>query len=190
MWAASTWVSAISSSAAVSAAETRSVGVLLATTSSAGPPKSYPSTSITSHVPKMIASSAPGMVSSGEIALTWSGATDNVGVTGYRVFRGTTQIASLGGSATSYTETNLAPLGIRLTLVDHGASEDGGAVVLGDEAEPVEPRCPTGGEMSLDADFVLRDARVATGRSVVGAVVRGHRWTVRTNRVSAHHHMW
>ena len=38
----------------------------------------------------------------------WQASTDNVGVTGYRVYRGTTQIASLGASATSYTDTGLA----------------------------------------------------------------------------------
>ena len=32
-----------------------------------------------------------------------------MGVTGYRVFRGTTQIATPGPSATSYTDTGLAP---------------------------------------------------------------------------------
>jgi fibronectin type 3 domain-containing protein len=45
----------------------------------------------------------------GQVALTWQASTDNVGVTGYRVFRGTTQIASLGSSATAYTDTGLAP---------------------------------------------------------------------------------
>ena len=45
----------------------------------------------------------------GQVALNWQASTDNVGVTGYRVFRGTTQIASLGAGATSYTDTGLAP---------------------------------------------------------------------------------
>ena len=45
----------------------------------------------------------------GQVALTWQASTDNVGVAGYRVYRGTTQIASLGASATSHTETGLAP---------------------------------------------------------------------------------
>jgi fibronectin type 3 domain-containing protein len=46
--------------------------------------------------------------SAGQVALSWQLATDNVGVTGYRVFRGSTQVASLGGTATSYADTGLA----------------------------------------------------------------------------------
>src|SRR6185503_19686508 len=41
------------------------------------------------------------------IALTWTASTDNVGVTGYRVREGTTQVGS--GTATSFTVTALAP---------------------------------------------------------------------------------
>ena len=37
-----------------------------------------------------------------------AGLEDNVGVTGYKVYRGTTEIASLGTAATSYTDTGLA----------------------------------------------------------------------------------
>ena len=53
---------------------------------------------------------APTLTSTGattnSITLSWSGSTDNVGVTGYRVFRGSTQIATVRG--TSYTDTGLA----------------------------------------------------------------------------------
>jgi fibronectin type 3 domain-containing protein len=45
----------------------------------------------------------------GQVALSWQASTDNVGVTGYRVFRGTTQIASLGAAARSHSDTGLAP---------------------------------------------------------------------------------
>jgi fibronectin type 3 domain-containing protein len=44
----------------------------------------------------------------GQVALNWQASTDNVGVTGYRVFRGTTQIASVGGTTLNYTDTGLA----------------------------------------------------------------------------------
>ncbi|MEK7787626.1 MAG: fibronectin type III domain-containing protein, partial [Chloroflexota bacterium] len=43
--------------------------------------------------------------SSSQINLTWTAATDNVGVTGYRIFRGGTQIATTAG--TSYSNTGL-----------------------------------------------------------------------------------
>src|SRR3989344_4461946 len=46
-------------------------------------------------------------VSSSQINLSWTASTDNVGVTGYRVYRGGTQIAS--PSTTSYSDTGLSP---------------------------------------------------------------------------------
>jgi hypothetical protein len=39
-----------------------------------------------------------------QVSLTWNAATDNVGVTGYRVYRGNTLIATLG-TVTAYTDT-------------------------------------------------------------------------------------
>ena len=39
---------------------------------------------------------------------SWNASTDNVGVTGYRVYRGATQIATVG-TTTSYTDTTVAP---------------------------------------------------------------------------------
>jgi fibronectin type 3 domain-containing protein len=48
--------------------------------------------------------------SDSQINLSWSGASDNVGVTGYRIFRngGTTPIATVGASPTSYSNTGLS----------------------------------------------------------------------------------
>ena len=46
-------------------------------------------------------------VSTSKIDLSWSGATDNVGVTGYRVFRDGVQIAEQAG--TSYTDATVTP---------------------------------------------------------------------------------
>jgi chitodextrinase len=46
-------------------------------------------------------------VSTSRIAVSWSGATDNVGVTGYRVFRDGVQIAEQTG--TTYTDTTASP---------------------------------------------------------------------------------
>src|SRR3989344_5748408 len=45
--------------------------------------------------------------SSSQINLAWTASTDNVGVTGYRVYRGGTQVAS--PSTTSYSDTSLSP---------------------------------------------------------------------------------
>jgi chitodextrinase len=43
------------------------------------------------------------------VALSWQASTDNVGVTGYTVYRGTTAIATVSGSTTSYTDSGLTP---------------------------------------------------------------------------------
>ena len=45
--------------------------------------------------------------SSTKVDLSWSGATDNTGVTGYKVYRGTTQIATVANTA--YSDTAVAP---------------------------------------------------------------------------------
>ncbi|WP_405145829.1 fibronectin type III domain-containing protein [Sphaerisporangium sp. NBC_01403] len=57
------------------------------------------------------APTAPTLTSTGKtaasVSLSWSGATDNVGVTGYDLYRGTTLVASPTG--TSYTDDGLSP---------------------------------------------------------------------------------
>src|SRR4029077_17368481 len=54
-------------------------------------------------VPTGLAATA---VSSSQINLAWTASTDNVGVTGYKVFRGGTQVAT--SPSTSYQDTGLA----------------------------------------------------------------------------------
>ncbi|WP_084964995.1 DUF4832 domain-containing protein [Thermoactinospora rubra] len=57
------------------------------------------------------APTAPTLTSTGKtatsVSLSWSGATDNVGVTGYEVYRGATRVATPTG--TSYTDEGLTP---------------------------------------------------------------------------------
>src|SRR3989344_4660568 len=50
---------------------------------------------------------SPSVVSSSQINLSWTASSDNVGVTGYRVYRGGTQITTVTG--TSYSDTGLSP---------------------------------------------------------------------------------
>jgi chitodextrinase len=57
------------------------------------------------------APSVPGSVhvtgtTASSVSLTWTASTDNVGVTGYDVYRGTTKVVTV--SSTSYTDTGLA----------------------------------------------------------------------------------
>src|SRR6185436_10065289 len=47
-------------------------------------------------------------VSATRVDLSWTAATDNVGVTGYEIFRGATSIATIG-NVTTYSDTGLQP---------------------------------------------------------------------------------
>jgi fibronectin type 3 domain-containing protein len=82
----------------------------------------------------------------GQVALSWQASTDNVGVTGYRIFRGATQINTVNGSTTSYTDTGLAPGPYSYTVraVDAAAnlsdpSNTASATVL-DTTKPTAPQ--------------------------------------------------
>jgi chitodextrinase len=70
------------------------------------------SVSVTTLTPDTTAPTAPSLVASGTTAsstnLSWSGATDNIGVTGYNVYQGTTLLGSTT-TATSFTVTGLTP---------------------------------------------------------------------------------
>src|SRR5207244_1118928 len=43
-----------------------------------------------------------------QVNLSWSASNDNVGVTGYTVYRGGAQVATVGGSTLSYSDTSVA----------------------------------------------------------------------------------
>ncbi len=47
--------------------------------------------------------------SAGQVSLAWTGSTDNVGVTGYRVIRDGAAIATVGPTTTTYADTTVAP---------------------------------------------------------------------------------
>ena len=52
-------------------------------------------------------SSLNATASPGQVALSWTGSTDNVGVTGYRIYRNGTQVGSVLGNVTTFTHTGL-----------------------------------------------------------------------------------
>jgi chitodextrinase len=56
-------------------------------------------------VPGTLAATA---VSGSEIDLSWAGSSDNVGVTGYQIFRNGAQVGTAGAGATTYNDTGLA----------------------------------------------------------------------------------
>jgi len=57
-------------------------------------------------VPGGVKASAGGPTS---VTVSWTASSDNVGVTGYDVFRDGTNVGKVGGSATSFTDTTVSP---------------------------------------------------------------------------------
>ena len=73
----------------------------------------------------------------GQVNLAWQASTDNVGVSGYRVYRGGQQIAVLGAT-TSFTDTGRSPGAYSYTV----RAEDA-AGLLSDPSNTADVRCPT-----------------------------------------------
>jgi chitodextrinase len=59
--------------------------------------------------PTVPAGLAAGTVTAGSVPLTWNASTDNVGVTGYTIYRDGTKVGTTGGGTTSFTDTTVAP---------------------------------------------------------------------------------
>src|SRR2546429_343849 len=59
----------------------------------------------TSRTPVTTPQNLTAKLSGTNVSLTWQASTDNVGVTGYQLFRGTTQIATLNATTTSYIDS-------------------------------------------------------------------------------------
>jgi chitodextrinase len=94
-----------------------------------------------STAPTAPANLAVGAVTTSSVALSWTAATDNKGVAGYRVFRNGVQVASVTG--TSYTDTGLAAAtGYGYTVKAYDAAGNVSAAsngVTGTTATPTEP---------------------------------------------------
>ncbi|HSH21532.1 MAG TPA: hypothetical protein VK992_02795 [Candidatus Caenarcaniphilales bacterium] len=96
------------------------------------------------------APSAPGNLLAGgtgplSVGLSWTAATDNIGVSGYKVRRDGTLIATLGPSATSYTEANLtsgASYTYSVAAFD-AAGNNGPAASVGYKVPIVDTEAPT-----------------------------------------------
>jgi chitodextrinase len=71
------------------------------------------SNSASATTPDGTAPAAPGnvnasAVSASRIDVSWSASSDNVGVTGYQIFRDGAQVGTVGGNTTTYNDTGLA----------------------------------------------------------------------------------
>ena len=105
-------------------------------------------------VTESVAPSAPGGLSGapfGPLAadLSWSGATDNVAVTGYRLQRDGADLATLAASARTYHDAGLTPeTAYHYTLVAFDGSGNDGPTASVDVTttpnDPVPPTAPTG----------------------------------------------
>jgi glucose/arabinose dehydrogenase/chitodextrinase len=81
------------------------------------------STAATAIVPDSVKPTAPtnltATLGSGNVVLRWNASTDNIGVTGYRVYQGGTQIAQVAGNVLTYTHTGVAgPLSYVVRAID------------------------------------------------------------------------
>jgi chitodextrinase len=81
------------------------------------------------------------------ITLGWTASTDNVGVTGYKIFRGGTQVGT--SSTTSYTNTGLTPssnYSYTILAVDAAgnSSAQSGPLATSTTADTTTPSVPTG----------------------------------------------
>ena len=64
-------------------------------------------------MPDTVAPSAPdnpvkATAGTGQVTPTWKASSDNVGVTGYRIYRDGTQVGSVNGTTLTYIDTGLA----------------------------------------------------------------------------------
>src|SRR5207237_756122 len=111
---------------------------------------SDPSNTATITIPDSQKPTAPGNLTAtpggaGKIDLGWQASTDNVGVTGYRVFRGTSQIATVNGTTTSYKDTppNGATYTYTVVAVDAAANvsdaSNAATATLPDTTRPTAP---------------------------------------------------
>jgi chitodextrinase len=93
----------------------------------------------------------------GEVDVTWSATTDNVGVTGYTVYRGGVLLATVSGSTLAYADKTAAGLTSYSYTVDafdaagnHSAQSVAGTVTTPDWTSPTVPAGLTATVMSAD----------------------------------------
>jgi chitodextrinase len=102
--------------------------------------------------------------SSTQANLSWSASTDNVGVTGYTVYRGGTQVATVSGSTLTYSDTTVAPSTTYSYTVD--AFDAAGNHSAQSSPAPVTTPAASGGH----AAFVQAGA-TSTGSTVTSTTI-------------------
>jgi chitodextrinase len=111
---------------------------------SAGASATTPADTTPPTAPTVIATPISGT----QVGLTWSGATDNVGITRYTVFRDGKKVINLGGNILSYTDTNLVSATTYVYTVkasDAAGNQSVASVpVSATTLDSVPPSAPTG----------------------------------------------
>src|SRR6185436_10961159 len=99
-------------------------------------------------------------VSATRVDLSWTAATDNVGVTGYEIFRGATSIATIG-NVTTYSDTGLQPSsGYTYTVRARDAA--GLWSSLSTPASATTPSGPATATFTPTADTIVNEASPAS----------------------------
>src|SRR2546425_857338 len=141
------------------------------TVSNAAPDTTPPS------VPTNLSASA---VSSSQINLSWTASTDNVGVSGYQIYRGASQIATT--SLTSYSDTGLSPATTySYTVAAYDAAGNVSALSAAASAATLPPPpADTSSGLGLSYKFDEGSGSLATdssGNGNTGSLLGGTTWT-------------
>src|SRR3989454_1279721 len=128
-------------------------------------------------VPTNLSASA---VSSSQINLSWTASTDNVGVSGYQIYRGASQIATT--SLTSYSDTGLSPATTySYTVAAYDAAGNVSALSAAASAATLPPPpADTSSGLGLSYKFDEGSGSLATdssGNGNTGSLLGGTTWT-------------
>src|SRR5256712_1131567 len=128
-------------------------------------------------VPTNLSASA---VSSSQINLSWTASTDNVGVSGYQIYRGASQIATT--SLTSYSDTGLSPATTySYTVAAYDAAGNVSALSAAASAATLPPPpADTSSGLGLSYKFDEGPGSLATdssGNGNTGSLLGGTTWT-------------
>jgi chitodextrinase len=112
-------------------------------------------------------------VGSTQASLSWSAATDNVGVTGYTIYRNGVVLTTVGGSSLTYSDTSVAPATTYSYTVDafdaagnHSAQSSPASVHVPGQAKFVQGAVMTTGSRVTSTTLAL--GPVAKGDLLVG----------------------
>jgi parallel beta-helix repeat protein len=125
-------------------------------TTPAAPPDSEPPTT-----PTGVAATA---VSHALVRVTWNAASDNVGVTGYRIYRngGATPYATVGGGTLSFDDSNVAPSSTYSYTVDAVDAATNASGKSSPPASATTPAAPSSFTFVPAADSYVQEASPTT----------------------------